>query len=370
MMRFALPCILALTATPAFAQGELTYRARVSFEVTAAALRARSSPVERNAAGGWNTSSLLVAGGESTYDSGGRVRLSAALRLSGASDGSVRMAAREAYARLSVTPWMDVEAGKRIVRWGVGYGFSPTGVLDPPRLATDPTDRLGLHQGVVLARADLYMGEDTSLTIAAAAPRLWRESSAADRESIVAARLRSVIRGGVEVAAIASVASGDRGSFGATVTHVVGQRLEWHAEMLVHDAEEAYVVSAVAGLQYTFNGGVNMVVEYHRNGRGLDAESWKSMLRGERSPGDVTGRRNFLFLRAARASLDRVLSPELIVIAGVDDTSWTIVPALTWTPHARLQLYVRGTRLAGGPRSTAGLAPWSTSVTAGASVRF
>ena len=105
----------------------------------------------------------------------------------------MRVRVREAYGRLSATDWMDVEFGKRLVRWGVGYGFAPAGVLDPPRLATDPTDRLGVNEGRPMGRVDLFRG-DTSLTLAA--------DGVSSR--VAAARLRTVLAGGVEVAVIAA----------------------------------------------------------------------------------------------------------------------------------------------------------------------
>jgi hypothetical protein len=57
---------------------------------------------------------------------------------------------------VSAADWLDVEAGKRLLSWGVGYGFAPAGLLDPPLDATDPTDRLGLNEGRRLVRADVF----------------------------------------------------------------------------------------------------------------------------------------------------------------------------------------------------------------------
>jgi hypothetical protein len=235
---------------------------------------------------------------------------------------------------------MDVEAGKRLLRWGVGYGFSPAGVLDPPRAATDPTDRLGLNEGRQMARVDLFRG-DTSLTVAAAGP-----------SRVAAARLRTVLSGGVEVALIATAAPGAGPSWGGTITHVLGQQLEWHAEVIQQDAQQARATSAVAGVQYTFLNGTNVVLEYHRNGRNLE------------------GHQQSLFMRAARSLTDAGLAPEVILIAGLDDGSRVMVPGIAWTPRGRVQLHARATRLLGGRRSIARMAPWSTSLTAGATVRF
>ena len=48
---------------------------------------------------------------------------------------------KETYAGLSAGDF-DFTLGRKIVRWGTGYAFTAAGVLDPPRIPTDPTDRL------------------------------------------------------------------------------------------------------------------------------------------------------------------------------------------------------------------------------------
>jgi hypothetical protein len=356
----------SLTAT---AQSTFTYRAQVTAEAGGTLINT-ASPLVPAGAQGWTDGSLFAATGAGSWEPGGRLRLAGGLALTGLRGGDVRLRVREAYGRVSATDWMDVEAGKRLVRWGVGYGFAPAGVLDPPRLATDPTDRLGVNEGRPMGRVDLFRGE-TSLTVATAGS-----------SRVTAARLRTVLSGGVEVAVIASAAPGAGPSWGGTITHVVGQQLEWHAEVIEQDALGSRAVSAVAGAQravsgvvgaqravsgvvgaqravsgvvgaqYTFLNGVNVVVEYHRNGRALE------------------GRRQALFMRAARSIADAGLAPEVILIAGLDDGSRTLVPGITWTPTGRVRLHARATRLLGGRRSLARLAPWSTSLTAGATVRF
>jgi hypothetical protein len=308
---------------------------------------------------GWTDGSLFAATGAGSWEPGSRLRLAGGLALTGLRGGDVRLRVREAYGRVSATDWMDVEAGKRLVRWGVGYGFAPAGVLDPPRLATDPTDRLGVNEGRPMGRVDLFRGE-TSLTVAAAGASRTAAVAAAGSSRVTAVRLRTVLSGGVEVAVIASASPGAGPSWGGTVTHVVGQRLEWHAEVIEQDALGSRAVSAVVGAQYTCLNGVNVVVEYHRNGRALE---------GRPSPGLRAGRQS-LFVRAARSIADAGLAPEVILIAGLDDGSRTVVPGITWTPTGRVQLHARATRLLGGRRSIAHLAPWTTSLTAGATLRF
>jgi hypothetical protein len=369
---------VAALAGDVAAEPDWSYRARVSFEAQGGRTN-RSSPLVQPGAGTWDASNVFVAAADSTWVSG-RWKLAGGLVAAGSSDTNVSLQAREAYARISATSWMDVEAGKRLVRWGVGYGFAPTGVLDPPRLATDPTDRLGRHEGMPLVRADLFRGE-TSITIGVASPTLWRDGAPADAPSrLLAARVRTVLPGGVEVALIGSAAPGRRMSVGGNVTHVVGQRLEWHADLLVHDtpggqlgngfravtgdvtaptleprdSSVARDVSAVVGFQYTLPA-VNVVMEYHRQKTGA-------------SPGAPLG--NLLFLRAARAGADVRLAPELIVIRSIDDGAWTTVAGLAWTVRRRVDVYARATHLAGPRTSRNGMAPVSVMLLLGSTVRF
>jgi hypothetical protein len=111
-------------------------------------------------------------------------------------------------------------------------------------------------------------------------------------------------------------------------------------------------MSAVAGVQYTFQAGLNVVLEYHRDGLGLG------------------GRQESLFVRAAGSGAETRLAPEIILIAGLNDGSRTVVPGIGWTPVPRLRIHARATRLFGGRRSIARLAPWSTALALGATVRF
>ena len=348
-------CRLLTTPPYADAQTTLTYRAQVTAETTTRRVNGDSPLASRNA-GHWTDGQLFLATGAGAWEHR-RLKLAGGLALSGSTGRRVTARTREGYARLSATDWLDVEAGKRLLRWGVGYGFAPAGVLDPSRDATDPTDRLGVNEGRPIARADLFHGA-SSFTLAAASSRT------------VAARARTVLPGGVEVALIASAAEGSRPSWAGTVTHVVGQRLEWHAEIVEQQAKDSRAISAVAGVQYTFQAGVNVVLEYHRNGRGLDAAEWDATLRGLRAPGPMPGRQQFVFVRVARSVPNAVLAPELIAISGLDDGSLTLVPGLTWMPSGRMQIHARGTRLVGNRRSIAGLAPWTTALAIGATLRF
>jgi len=348
--------LLALTiGSPALAQSSWTYGLRVAAESASTRVNG-DSPMRQASSDTWLSRQILVTSGDAAWDYGHRFRASAALTGVASRPGALRARARELYARLSATSWLDLQAGKRIVRWGVGYGFSPAGVLDPPRAADDPADRLGLNEGRLLARADVFHRQ-SSLTVTAA-------------ERMTAVRVSTVIPGGLELAAITAASHGSKPRYAATLTHVVGRQLEWHAEALLHDDGYERAVSAVAGFQLTLTAGLNVVVEYHRHGSGLDDSEWTDVLSGRRTPGPRPTRRNVLFFRAAGAGADKALAPELIVMASPEDAGWTVVPSITWRAHEHLHAYLRATRLTGPSRSIAGSAPHDTSLSVGARVRF
>src|SRR5580658_8705486 len=72
-------------------------------------------------------------------------------------DTTTQLRVKEAYAGLSAGDF-DFTLGRRIVRWGTGYAFTATGVLDPPRIPTNPTDRLNLNEGRDMVKADYVHG--------------------------------------------------------------------------------------------------------------------------------------------------------------------------------------------------------------------
>jgi len=95
---------------------------------------------------GADAGNLLLLEPSFAYKYGERWRFSTSLAgvvdTQGDTHGQVRV--RETYVGFTAGD-VDLAVGKRILRWGVGYAFTATGVLDPPRVATDPTDRLSLN---------------------------------------------------------------------------------------------------------------------------------------------------------------------------------------------------------------------------------
>jgi hypothetical protein len=370
-------------------------RARVVSEAVAARDNT-GSPLLAATAADWQRGLVVLATADSSWTPVSRIKLAGAAALSGETgSGGASVRVREAYGRLSAADWLDVEVGKRVLKWGTGYAFTPTGVLDPPRDATDPQDRLGMNEGVLFAGVNAYRGV-TALSLVAAAPATWRASTASSPQWTAAARLRTVVRG-FEFALVASASSERDDAVGANFTHVIGRRLEWHGEWLARyrrangtsgpepGTPDGRALSALVGCQYTFDAGVSVVVEYYRDGAGLDPDAWDRAvallhaphpagagvpIASAARPTGAAGLRQFAFVRAAPASGELRVTPEAVAIVGLDDGSVTLVPAVTWTVRDHVQIYGRATALTGRRDSVARLAPSKGELRIGVAVRF
>jgi hypothetical protein len=161
---------------------------------------------------------------------------------------------RETYIGLSAGD-LDLTIGKRILRWGTGYAFTATGILDPPRSATDPTDRLNLNEGREMAVVDWVAGEQ-DFTVAWASAGLLDRHRPGMRET--AAFRYNVLLDGFDASVIVARDRGGSTFSGANFTRVFGQAVEIHGELAWRDG-----AAALAGGKYTFRSGVTAIAEFY-----------------------------------------------------------------------------------------------------------
>ena len=159
---------------------------------------------------------------------------------------------KETYAGLSAGDF-DFMAGRRIVRWGVGYAFTAAGVLDPPRIPTNPTDRLNLNEGRDMVKADFVHGPHAftlAWSTAALAP------ASANLHHTTAFRYNVLVHG----FDTSLIAGDDRGgdAYGAlTFTRVLGEAWELHGEAAWREHE-----AILLGGKYTTKSGITFIGEF------------------------------------------------------------------------------------------------------------
>jgi hypothetical protein len=159
---------------------------------------------------------------------------------------------KEAYGGLSAGDF-DFMAGRRIVRWGTGYAFTAAGVLDPPRIPTNPTDRLNLNEGRDMVKADWVHGPHAlalAWSTAALAP------AAANLHDTTAFRYNVLVHG-FDTSLIAGDDRGGDAFGGLTFTRVVGEALELHGEAAWREHE-----AVLLGAKYTMPSGITFLGEF------------------------------------------------------------------------------------------------------------
>ena len=160
---------------------------------------------------------------------------------------------KETYTGLSAGDF-DFMLGRRIVRWGTGYAFSPAGVLDPPRDPTNPTDRLNLYEGRDMVKAD-YVHGSHAFTLAWSSAALAPAS--ANLHDTTAFRYNILVHG-FDTALIAGDDRGGDAFGGLTFTHVLGQAWEVHGEAAWREHE-----AALLGAKYTTTSGIAFIGEFY-----------------------------------------------------------------------------------------------------------
>ena len=285
----------------------------------------------------WNFSSSLI-GLTATY-----------------SDTSTQLRVRETYGGLSAGDF-DFTAGRKMVLWGTGYAFSAAGVLDPPRMPTNPTDRLNVNEGRDMIKADWVHGTQA---ISAAWSTAALAPAAANLHDTTAFRYNVLVRG----FDTSLIAGHDRGgdSFGAlTFTRVVGQAWEVHGEAVWR--EQAAVL---LGAKYH-----HLRHDLHRR-----VLSRRPTSRCYRDPGvsPTAGRQHYGFFSAGKARLrERAGWKEWgvsgSIVANLDDRSYTgVFDASRWFGN-HFSSYVHLEVPRGSTTSEYGSAPYSTATSVG--IRF
>ncbi len=191
-----------------------------------------------------------------TWRSGQRWRaaVSAAGILAERDETHARVLVKEAYAGFTSGD-LDFTLGKKILRWGTGYAFTPTGVLDPPRSPTDPTDRLNLNEGREMAAADWIRGRH-AVTVAWASGGLLARHRPGMRET-TAVRYNTLVAGFDSSLIVARDRAG-RTFTGANFTRVLGESIELHGEFARRRA-----LAALLGGKLTTRRGVNFIFEFY-----------------------------------------------------------------------------------------------------------
>ena len=262
---------------------------------------------------------------------------------------------KETYAGLSAGDF-DFTAGRKIVRWGTGYAFTAAGVLDPPRVPTNPSDRLNTNQGRDMIKAEWVHGAN-ALTVA------WSTAELAPGRSVLrdttAFRYNVLVRG----FDTSLIAGKDRGgdSFGAlTFTRVVGQAWEVHGEAVWREQGAGLI-----GAKCTLHSGVTFIGEFYTP---PNTAYFRDM---SISPSD--GRQHYGFFNAGKSRLRELpgwkeWDVSGSIVTNMDDRSFIVVADISRWFGTHFTAYTHFEIPHGGSRSDFGTVRYETATSVG--VRF
>jgi hypothetical protein len=262
---------------------------------------------------------------------------------------------KEAYAGLSAGDF-DFTLGRRVVRWGTGYAFTAAGVLDPPRIATNPTDRLNINEGRDMIKADYVRGPH-AFTLAWSTAALV--PAAANLHDTTAFRYNVLVHG-FDTSLIAGDDRGGDAFGGLTFTRVLGQSWEVHGEAAWREHEAILI-----GAKHTTARGVTFIAEYFTPPN--------TPYYRDTAISPLASRQNYLFLDAGKNRLRerpgwKEWDLSAYMVANLNDHSFTAIFDANRRFGNHVSTYLHLEIPAGKPTSDYGSTPYSAATSMG--VRF
>jgi hypothetical protein len=267
-------------------------------------------------------------------------------------DTATQLHVRETYAGLSAGDF-DFTAGRKLVRWGTGYAFTPAGVLDPPRNPTNPTDRLNLNVGRDMVKADFVHGPH-ALQLAWATAALT--PAASNLRDTTAFRYNVLVHG-FDTSLIASHDRSGDTEGALTFTRVFGQAWEVHSEAAWR--EQAAVL---LGAKFVAANGVTFIGEFYTPPN--------TAYFRDRTQSPQAGRPHYAFADLSKSRLRerpgwKEWDLDAYIVANLDDHSSTTAFNATRRFGNRFSAYLHGEMPAGSKTSEYGMTPYSSAISMG-----
>jgi len=286
----------------------------------------------------------------------------------------------EAYASWQIDPASNVQLGKRVLRWGKGYAWSPVGFLER---AKDPTDPELAREGFVMATGawvSTFEGPLQSLSLSAAVVPTtaglnddFGGGATKAGHANPALKLYALVHDtDVDVIWAGRGSHGPR--WGVDFSRNLGSQLEVHGEWArISDAPRVVLAggtlqsrvrshhSALIGLRYLTERDTTIIFELYRNGGGYSSQELGAFYElartssgspalaslAARAAAQGYGRPNaaqgYAYLRISQKEpLDILdLTPSVTLIANTGDHSWSLMPEVLYTGIRNLELRAR-----------------------------
>ncbi len=293
--------------------------------------------------------------------------------------GNTDAALFELYYRHS-TDTLNLELGKRALKWGTGYAWNPVGFI---QRAKDPSDPELSREGFVIASMDYVKSFDGPLQALTFTPLLLpvsnsiNEDFSPEEDINLAARLYLLYRD-TDIDFLFLSEGSRSGRIGLDFSRNLASNLEIHGELAwIHDQsrfildqnealspERKNSSNYLLGLRYLSSRDTTYILEYYHNDSGLskgEAKRFFELVDSAGATGDLTlddsarsiadkagfftpnYMRDYLHLRITQKEpFDIVyLNADLTTIINLQDHSYSLVPGLIYTGFENTELRLR-----------------------------
>ena len=302
----------------------------------------------------------------------------------------------EAGARWTLDDNWSLDAGKRVLRWGKGYAWSPVAFLERPKDANDP--QLA-RVGYVVAGGSwvrCFEGPLAAASVSALVVPAGEDVNPAygkANHANPAAKLYLLYRD-TDIDLVWAGKGSRPGRYGVDFSRNLGANLEIHGEWArTAGLEQPFVLpdgrveqqrndatSWLLGIRYLTESEVTWIAEAYRNGAGYVEGQYADFLRlaetaaAPAAPASIVQRveslaqspyvrpnpgRDYAYLRvSAKDPFDWLyFTPALTAIVNVDDRSFSFTPEIGYTGFSNVELRGRVVWLHGGQESEFGAKP-------------
>lgn len=289
----------------------------------------------------------------------------------------------EAFASFKPDPGFTLDLGKKTLRWGKGYAWSPVGFVERPK---DPNDPELSREGYTVAAADFIRNFDGPLQTLAFTPLLLPVSADVNSDFgkpnhvNVAAKLYFLYRD-TDIDLVYLGRGSRTPRFGMDFSRNLTSNLEIHGEWAriadfeqkvtnasgVTTTRQGSVTSALLGMRYLSENDTTFILEYYRNGSGYTQSQMSDFYRfvdnglsqfqatasdvllqralnlSQSGYGRPNPMRNYVYARMSQKEPFDILyfTPSVTAIINTNDKSFSFTPELLYTGITNLELRFR-----------------------------
>ena len=296
----------------------------------------------------------------------------------------------EANLSLKPSPFVTVDLGKKVFKWGKGYAWNPVGFIDRPKDPNDPEEALEGYIGAGIDIIKSFSGSLQTVALTTVVLPVWEdvnEDFGEVNNLNLAAKLYMLYRDtDIDFAIFTGNSRSTR--YGVDFSRNLSSNFEIHGEFAyLTDLEQNYLsetgtltkreLSAeryLLGLRYLTESDITTIIEFYHNGTGFSeselgrfyqlvadadtqllntgtdtlfqtAKNISNMGYGRPQVG-----RNYLYLKINQKDPFDILyfTPGLIAILNLDDHSYSISPELAYTGVTNWEFRLRFTVLNSG----------------------